>query len=131
MLNHELTPMQIKELEHVFFVSCIVYPDNYLNSLWAGIPTVQALTADDLSPFTLWIDENSHSKDLIIIQGEFGASFFLIEYAFSKGLIPLHSVTKRVAHETKEDETIIRTYTFQHICFRRYLRYLNSQIKED
>jgi len=56
----------------------------------------------------------------VIIQGESGMTFLLVDYALSRNLLPVFAVTKRVAREERDGEIVHREYTFEHVCFRKY-----------
>lgn len=122
LLNHTLTEQQLLELREKMVVQKILYPYEDLQAKWALIPTDEVLPIAYYSEFIHWIDESSHEGDYIILQGEFGSTFYLVEYVFNRGLIPLHSVTQRVAEEFRQNEVITRTYRFKHVCFRRYVQ---------
>ena len=62
----------------------------------------------------------AQAGDVLIVQGEFGATFMIVEYALKKGLVPVHAVTKRVAQESRAGEIVRRQYIFEHVCFRKY-----------
>lgn len=123
LLNHELTEKQRIELSNGYAVDEILVPPPALKTLWASIPTGESLSRSIFSPIVHWLGDTSRSGDYLVIQGEFGATFFLIEYAFAQHLIPLHSVTKRIAQETRVAEIVYRSYVFEHIRFRRYIQY--------
>ena len=123
LLNHRLTEQQTMELESEFSASQIILPPSDIQAAWASIPTGRFLDQSILSPFLVWLDEISMIGDYLVIQGEFGSTVYLVGFAFTKQLVPLHSVTKRVAHEYREGEIVYRTYIFKHVCFRKYLQY--------
>ncbi len=123
LLNHMLTEQQLLEIRERFLAQKIMYPGKELQSKWAFIPTDEILPIAYFPQYIHWIDENSQEGDYLIIQGEFGSTVYLVEYAFSHKLIPLHSVTQRVAEEFRKDEVVTRTYKFKHICFRKYVQY--------
>ena len=59
--------------------------------------------------------------DYILIQGDFGACFLMVQFAFEKGFIPIYSTTEREAVETHgEDGSVSLTHRFKHRIFRRY-----------
>ena len=68
---------------------------------------------------TDWLS-SANQNDVLIVQGEFGSTFMIVDYALRKNLIPVHAVTKRVAQETREGEVVKRQYVFEHVCFRKY-----------
>ena len=122
LLNHELTPNQTAELYASFGAGSIMYTPAEIAALWSEIPTDSGLTKACLEPFTAWLREAA-AGDVVVLQGEFSASFALIDFALNKGLIPVCAVTKRIAREIREGEKVQRNYIFEHICFRRYSYY--------
>jgi hypothetical protein len=127
LLNHKLTLKQEAELQNSFGVEGIVYPPQRIAELWSKIPTVHELSKSHLEPFTIWLQEAKES-DTVVLQGEFSASFALIDFALRKGLIPVCAVTERVALEKREGEKVSKEHTFEHICFRRYRYYENMAL---
>jgi hypothetical protein len=122
LLNHVLTASQIGELENNFGVKRIMYPEPELGAAWGDIPTEKTLTADHLLPFSRWLTAAAKG-DVVILQGEAGATFALVDLCLSRGLVPLHSVTRRIARESREGEKVLRSHVFEHVCFRRYRYY--------
>ena len=119
LLNHKLTLRQESELRTLFGIENILYPQTFVSELWAQIPTDRELNKENLEPFTNWL-QDTKTGDILVLQGEFGATFALADYSLKKGLIPVCAVTERVAQEEREGEIIHRNYIFEHKCFRRY-----------
>ncbi len=119
LLNHELTQNQIKELKSKYLVEEIVYPEKNLTTKWSQIPAIEELSMDVICSVVKWLS-SAQENDVLIIQGEFGSTFMIVDYALKNKLIPVHAVTKRVAKESREGETVHREYIFEHVCFRKY-----------
>jgi hypothetical protein len=100
----------------------IIYPPALISALWSEIPTDRELTKALFEPLAAWLG-NAVPGDTLVLQGEFSATFALADFAFQKGLIPVCSVTKRIAREVREGEKVYRNYVFEHIVFRRYCYY--------
>jgi len=124
LLNHELTPRQTEELQTSFNAGRIYYPPPHIVSLWSGIPTDRELTKSCFEPVCAWLGE-AGAGDIVVLQGEFNATFSMVDFALRKGLVPVCAVTKRVSQEVREGEQVTKRYIFEHICFRRY-RYYND-----
>lgn len=122
LLNHELTQNQILELKNRFNVENIIYPPEELSRKWSQIPAEKELDKTIIGNVTNWLTA-ANKGDLLIVQGEFGATFMIVDYALKNELIPLHAVTKRVAVEQRNGEVISRQYVFEHVCFRKYEYY--------
>ena len=122
LLNHELTPRQKEELFSSFGADSVTYPPDVIALMWSGIPTDRELKKALFKPLIDWLEE-ARAGDVLVLQGEFSATFALADYALKKGLIPLCAVTKRVSQEVREGEKVHKNYVFEHICFRRYRYY--------
>ena len=119
LLNHELTQNQILELKNRFNVENIIYPPEELSRKWSQIPAEKELDKTIIGNVTNWLTA-ANKGDLLIVQGEFGATFMIVDYALKNELIPLHAVTKRVAVEHRDGEVVSKQYVFEHVCFRKY-----------
>ena len=124
LLNHKLTPNQEAELHNSFGAGRIMYPSPQVAELWSTIPTGKEIKREHLAPFTGWLQEASEG-DVVILQGEFSATFALTDFSLRRGLLPVCAASKRVTKETKEGETVHKQIIFEHVCFRRY-RYYND-----
>ena len=119
LLNHVLTQNQLAELSEKFNSSEIVYPEKNLSELWSQIPPEKS-NEEVVESVASWLKSNATPGDLFIIQGEFGSTFTLVDFALKKGLVPLYATTRRVAKESRSGETVRREYVFEHICFKKY-----------
>ncbi|MBQ4013833.1 MAG: hypothetical protein II610_01065 [Treponema sp.] len=119
LLNHELTQNQLLELKEKFGASEIIYPSEALSKKWSQIPAVEKLDITVINDVIEWLS-SAKAGDALIAQGEFGATFMIVDYALKRGLAPLYAVTKRVASERREGEIVSKNYIFEHVCFRRY-----------
>ncbi|MBP5749037.1 MAG: hypothetical protein J6W63_11815 [Treponema sp.] len=119
LLNHELTQNQILELKGKFGAEKIEYPPENLSKMWSQIPAVEEIDMNVIKAVINWLS-SANQNDVLIVQGEFGSTFMIVDYALRKNLIPVHAVTKRVAQETREGEIVKRQYVFEHVCFRKY-----------
>ena len=122
LLNHELTQNQILELKNRFNVENIIYPPEELSRKWSQIPAEKELDKTIIGNVINWLTP-AKNGDLLIAQGEFGATFMIVDYALKNELVPLHAVTKRVAVEHRDGEVVSKQYVFEHVCFRKYEYY--------
>ena len=76
-----------------------------------------------LQPILDWIDEHcTNSDDYILIQGDFGATYFLVDYCKKRNYaIPIYATTERKSvEEVQEDGSIKTQRIFKHKRFRLY-----------
>lgn len=119
LLNHVLTQKQLAELGEKFNSIEVVYPDENIAKQWSQILPEKS-NAEVVESVVSWLKNKSAPGDLFIIQGEFGSTFTLVDFALKNGLIPLYATTRRVAKESRSRETVRREYVFEHVCFKKY-----------
>ena len=95
-------------------------PDD-LQNLWMQIPPTRPSLREYLKPIRRWINENAGHSDYVLIQGDTGAVYLMVSYAFSLGLIPVYATTERVVVEKRMPDNVVKTERlFKHKTFRRY-----------
>ncbi len=87
------------------------------------MPHNETSIKDVLEPIIKWLDEKADAGDYVLVQGDFGAVFLMVDFCLNNGLIPIYSVTKREASEdVMDDGSVVKVSRFNHILFRRYER---------
>jgi len=126
VLNHELSDNQKTEAFIKLKAKKIVEPDIDLKKIWMNISPKGELNIDELSKIIDWLKINSKKGDYVLIQGEFGATFYLVDFCFKNDLIPIYATSKREYKEIKlEDGSTKRIHIFKHVQFRKYIRFKN------
>jgi len=122
LFSHSLTPEQIEDAQENWQVAaCISLPEQ-LQELWSNVPPELTSLKDYLQPICEWL-RNAQAGDLVLIQGDFGATYLMVQYAFERGLRPIYSTTLRKVVETPLPDGSIRTErVFAHHQFRLYER---------
>lgn len=121
LFSHQLSPPQIDELQNKFKVDKIVYLPAQLQDLWSNIPPELPSIKNYLQDILLWLKQNSNQEDLVLVQGEFGAVFILVNFCIKAGLIPIYATTKRqVSEEILDDGTVQLNRKFFHVRFRQF-----------
>ena len=121
LFSHKLTKDQKEDANNTLDVSEFVVLPIDLQNLWVNIPpTIHSLN-EYLEPFRKWIKENANRNDYVLVQGDFGAVYLMVNYAFSLDLIPLYATTKRVLIEKQMPDNVVKSErVFKHKMFRRY-----------
>ena len=123
LLNHTLTGRQLQDLQDTYGADVRLFtPPDAVSKLWAQVPPEGALSKELLRPVFSWL-ETSAEHDVIIVQGDFGATFAVVDWALSHGRVPLYATTQRIEAEERDGEKVYRHYVFEHIGFRPYQRY--------
>ncbi len=121
LFSHQLTLAQRKELKNKFDVDRIINLPLNLQNIWSNIPPEIPSIKSYLKDIFDWLKEKSQPGDLVLIQGEFGATYMAVDFCKKIRLIPLYATTRReVVEETLSDDTIKVKRTFVHTRFREF-----------
>lgn len=117
--SHALTNEQILDAKNSLKISEFVNLPDDLQGIFSQVPA--EFNEDELKdyakPFFDYLDEFAKKGDFVLIQGDFGLSFLLVNYCFKNELIPLYATTKR---DVLIDKDGIKKSVFKHVKFRRY-----------
>lgn len=117
--SHKLSDEQINCAKSDLQVTDFIYLPENLQRDWSNIsPESDNI---DISGFVDWIEKNTSKNDIFLVQGDFGATFSLLNYLKTNNYSAVYSTSKRIAFEYKKDNgDIVTTHIFKHIKFRFY-----------
>lgn len=121
LFNHEPTPLQIEDAFRTLGVSKLEHPPQEIRRLWQSVPPELKSIRGYLKPIADWIFSTGRAGDFILIQGDFGATWLMVNQALDRKLIPIYSATERQAFEMAQKTGSVKmVHFFQHVRFRRY-----------
>lgn len=95
-------------------------PEN-LKNLWGNINPTGDLTSEYFKDIIAFIEVNGKKGDIVLVEGDFGATYIMVNWCIENGFIPVYSTTERVYSLKKSvDGKIINRHVFEHVRFRRY-----------
>ena len=121
LFSHTLTPLQIEDAKDSLSVEEFIYLPFTLQRIWSSIPPDVEDIRDLLKPIEEFLKQNSKKDDYVLIQGDFGATCYMVSFVKKIGLIPIYSTNKRVAKEIKEGDKLIKISEFEHTRYREYM----------
>lgn len=125
-MNHELTPHQEKEVKEVMKCRCIITPPKKIKDIWIKITPYGMIDTEALEEITDYLSIKAREGDYVLVQGEFGATFYIVDYCFWNGLVPVYATSERRYNERHTEEgSIERHHIFSHVQFRKYVRWRN------
>lgn len=120
LFNHTLTPEQYADAQESLGVGAFVEPPEPVRRLWGDIPAGAERISNELGLARGWLMK-AEPGDYVLIQGDFGACWLMVEFARSLGLRPIYSTTRREAQEELlEDGSVRLVHRFRHVRFREY-----------
>ena len=121
LFNHKLTDKQKNDAYSSLGIGNIVDMPDELKTLWRQVPSDLIEIEQYIAPVQNWLASNSHPKDYTLIQGDFGACYIMIKFAFKNSLVPIYSTTARDAVEVHaKDGSVKLIHKFNHVIYREY-----------
>jgi len=118
LINHNLTEEQKDQALGVFGIESIV---NIADDAWSSINPSDENIVDALSVYKKELMLEAKAGDILLVQGDFGATYNMINFAKNIGLKTIYATTKRVVQELIIDEKSVTRREFKHEKFREYL----------
>ena len=120
--SHTLTPEQVKDAHEKLGCKNIISLPDDLQKKWQQIPPEGEIDDFIIKPFIEYLSQETEVVDYVLVQGEFGMSFIIVNWCLKNNRIPIYATTKRVIIEEKQaDGSVKKTNIFKHIQFRRYV----------
>ena len=119
LVSHELTEIQYNDAKENHKIDRFV---KLPIDIWSQIPSdveVIDVFLEDLKNDLL---RQSKNDDLLLVQGDFGATVEMVNFSFKQGLVPVYATTKRIAKDIIDGDTVTTIRTFEHIRFRKYTK---------
>ncbi len=120
LFSHKLTPLQIKDAKETFGIDEFIYLPKNLQDIWSQIPPEKKEITSLLLPIKEYLLKEAKDGDVVLIQGDFGATYDMVNFCKSKGYIAIYSTNKRVAKEVTKGDKLIKISEFIHKVYRRY-----------
>ncbi len=120
LFSHKLTPLQIKDAEDFLQVEEFIYLPKELQNSWSQIPPDKDDISSFIKPIKGFLSQNAKSGDFVLIQGDFGATYEMVNFCKKQNFIPIYSTNKRVAKEITKDNKIVKISEFLHSMYRKY-----------
>ena len=119
LFSHQLTENQEKELVENFKVKKIVSLSSELQEMWSNV-SIKKNYKENLEKIKKYIEENFNENDVILVQGNWGYTYNIVEWSIEKKLVPVYSYTERNVEEIKDGENVKKISYFKHVKFIEY-----------
>lgn len=121
IFSHILTDAQKLDLEQNYNVNnYIVLPSN-LQKIWSDINPSAGDIREGLEKIYLYVLERHIEGDICLVQGDFGAIYYLVTKLENSGINCYYSTTERISKDVEENGKIMKKSVFKHVRFRRYM----------
>ena len=120
LFSHTITEAQEQDATGVFGVEEFVRLPAELQKLWSNVPADLDNVVDYLQPVRDFLIDNMEEDDVVLVQGDFGATCAMASFVKSLGGVAVYATTKRDVIEKEIDGKIVKTSVFEHVRFRIY-----------
>lgn len=118
LISHGLTQEQKSQALKVFGVENII---NIADDAWSNISPSDENILYVLNRYKKELMLEAEAGDILLVQGDFGATYNMINFAKNIGIKTIYATTKRMAQELVIDGKTITRREFKHEKFREYL----------
>ncbi len=120
LFSHNMTDEQKEDAKVSFGVEEFISLPNNLQIIWSNIPASLENLSDYLQPIRDYLIDNIESGDMVLVQGDFGATCAMASFVKSIEGEAIYATTKRNVEEKEIDGKIIKTSVFEHVRFRKF-----------
>jgi len=118
LFSHNLTPDQKNDAITTFGVEEFLPLEANLQKLWSNIPANLATLGEYLEPIKSFLKDTLNQDDVVLIQGDFGATCHIAHFVKEIGAVGVYATTVRDVVEKEENGVIVKTSIFKHVRFR-------------
>ena len=117
LINHVLTPEQEEGARKNLNIDKFV---NIADAKWSDIDPSEKGVIKVVETYKDKLRSQAKSGDVLLVQGDFGATYNMIRFAKNMGLIAVYATTKRIVSEQVENGKVVIKREFKHARFREY-----------
>jgi len=120
LFSHNMTDTQKQDAQSSFEVGEFVILPDALQQLWSNVPAELENLDDYLEPVRNYLVETIEADDMVLVQGDFGATCAMASFVKSINGVAIYATTKRNVEEKEIDGKIVKTSVFEHVRFRKF-----------
>ena len=116
-MSHAMTEQQCTDAKNTLGVDTF---DVVPSDVWSQIPAEFESVDACLHEVKSYLAAKAEKGDYILVQGDYGATYNMVQFAKEIGLIPVYATSVRKAYEMVDGENITTVRKFKHVRFRTY-----------
>ena len=117
LMNHTLTSEQEEDARKNLDVDKFI---NIADTMWSDIDPSEKSIIKFVEVYKDKLRLQAKAGDVLLVQGDFGATYNMIRFAKNMGLIAVYATTNRIASEQVENGKVVIKREFKHARYREY-----------
>ena len=117
LINHTLTSEQEEDARKNLNVDKFI---NITDAMWSDIDPSEKSIIKFVEVYKDKLKKQAKAGDVLLVQGDFGATYNMIRFAKNMGLIAVYATTNRIVSEQMENGKVVIKREFKHARFREY-----------
>lgn len=117
LINHTLTSEQEEDARKNLNVDKFI---NIADARWSDIDPSEKSVIEFVEAYKDKLKKQAKAGDVLLVQGDFGATYNMIRFAKNMGLIAVYATTNRIVSEQIENGKVVIKREFKHARFREY-----------
>jgi uncharacterized protein MJ1673 len=117
LINHTLTSEQEEDARKNLNVDKFI---NITDAMWSDIDPSEKSVIKFVEAYKDKLKKQAKVGDILLVQGDFGATYNMIRFAKNMGLIAVYATTNRIVSEQVENGKVVIKREFKHARFREY-----------
>lgn len=117
LMNHALTQEQEEDARKNLDVGKFV---NIADAMWSDIDPSEKSVIKIVEIYKDRLRSQAKVGDVLLVQGDFGATYNMIRFAKKMDLITVYATTNRIVSEQVENGKVVIKREFKHARFREY-----------
>lgn len=117
LMNHTLTLEQEEDARKNLNVDKFI---NITDARWSDIDPSEKSVIKFVEAYKDKLKKQAKAGDVLLVQGDFGATYNMIRFAKNMGLIAVYATTNRIVSEQIENGKVVIKREFKHARFREY-----------
>ena len=117
LMNHTLTSEQEEDARKNLDVDKFI---NIADASWSDIDPSEKSIIKFVEVYKDKLKKQAKVGDVLLVQGDFGATYNMIRFAKNMGLIAVYATTNRIVSEQVENGKVVIKREFKHARFREY-----------
>ena len=117
LMNHALTPEQEEDARENLKIMKFI---NIADAKWSDIDPCEKSVLKIVEIYKDKLKSQAKAGDVLLVQGDFGATYNMIKFAKNMDLTVVYATTNRIVSEYIENGKVVTKREFKHARFREY-----------